>query len=264
MAYEKVVATYNRLEKAKDAIRALQGSGFSSSDISLLSRDSFTPAEVREPGLWRRLFGGDLRDQEGAFYGHTIEGGGGVLSLRVPETQVARVIEILNGHNPVAVQEKGMDQGLNAGRDAVKPNPTLAAATVSGMTTPEKDEQVFRLAEEQIDVGKRQVQKGTARVRRFVTERPVEARVTLHEEHAELMRRAVSDPNLTKDIDWTDKTFEITETEEQPVVSKTARVVEEVIIRREGSDHVQTVRDTVRRQQVDIERLPKEKELPSR
>jgi stress response protein YsnF len=92
----------------------------------------------------------------------------------------------------------------------------------------------------------------------------VEARVTLHEEHAELMRRAVSDPNLTRDIDWTDKTFEITETEEQPVVSKTARVVEEVIIRREGSDHVQIVRDTVRRQQVDLERLPKEKEPPSR
>jgi len=40
------------------------------------------------------------------------------------------------------------------------------------------------------------------------------------------------------------------------VVNKTAHVAEEVVIRREGSDHVETVRGTVRRQQVELERLP--------
>jgi hypothetical protein len=31
-----------------------------------------------------------------------------------------------------------------------------------------------------------------------------------------------------------------------------------VLIRREGSDHVETVKDTVRRQQVELERLPRD------
>jgi stress response protein YsnF len=73
-----------------------------------------------------------------------------------------------------------------------------------------------------------------------------------------MLRRAVSDSTPLRDVDWTDKTIEITETAEQPVVTKTARVAEEVVIRREGSDHVETVRDTVRRQQVELERLPKD------
>jgi stress response protein YsnF len=73
-----------------------------------------------------------------------------------------------------------------------------------------------------------------------------------------MVRRAVSDPSLIRDVDWADKTIEITETAEQAVVTKSAHVAEEVVIRREGSDHVETVRDTVRRQQVELERIPKD------
>lgn len=115
--------------------------------------------------------------------------------------------------------------------------------------------QVLRLAEEQLEVGKREVETGMARVRRFVTERPVEAQVTCHEEHATMMRRQVSDPTNLRDLDWTDKTIEIVETDEQPVVTKMARLAEEVVLRRQGSDHVETVRDKVRRQQVELERV---------
>jgi stress response protein YsnF len=78
----------------------------------------------------------------------------------------------------------------------------------------------------------------------------------LHEEHAEVVRRAISDPNYVKDIDWSDTTVEVLETAEQAVVSKSARVAEEVVVGKTGSDHVETVRDTVRRQQVEVERVP--------
>jgi stress response protein YsnF len=73
-----------------------------------------------------------------------------------------------------------------------------------------------------------------------------------------MLRRAVSDPSFVKDIDWSEKTFEITETAEQPVITKSAHIAEEVVIRREGSDHVETVRETIRRQQVELERLPRD------
>jgi stress response protein YsnF len=88
----------------------------------------------------------------------------------------------------------------------------------------------------------------------------VEAQVNLHEEHAKVVRRAVTDPNYIADIDWSDKEYSVTETAEQAVVSKTARVVEEVAVGKEGSERTETVRDTVRRQQVEVEKVdPKQK-----
>jgi uncharacterized protein (TIGR02271 family) len=115
---------------------------------------------------------------------------------------------------------------------------------------------VISLAEEQLNVGKRLVQEGTTRIRRFVTERPVEAQVTLHEEHAQVIRRVISDPDYVKNIGWTDKTVEVTETVEEADVTKSAHIAEEVVIRKEGADYVKTLRDKVRRQQVEVERLP--------
>ncbi len=38
------------------------------------------------------------------------------------------------------------------------------------------------------------------------------------------------------------------------MITKSAHVAEEVVIRVEGSDHVETVRDAIRRQQVELER----------
>ena len=118
-----------------------------------------------------------------------------------------------------------------------------------------EEEEVLRLAKEQIDVDKRQVTTGKSRIRRFVTEKPVEQQITLHEEHCEVARRPVTDPKLAQDIDWKDQILEVTETSEQPVVNKTARIAEEVVIRKRGSDHVETIRDTVRRQQIEVERV---------
>jgi uncharacterized protein (TIGR02271 family) len=119
----------------------------------------------------------------------------------------------------------------------------------------ETHEEVLRLAEEQLEVGKRMVEIGKTRIRRFVTEREVSADVTLHEERAELLRRAVTERVDVGDIDWADRTIEVVETAEQALVNKRARIVEEVGLRMTGTDHVETVHDKVRRQQVEIERL---------
>jgi uncharacterized protein (TIGR02271 family) len=130
------------------------------------------------------------------------------------------------------------------------------AAAAKGAARMAKDKEVISLSAEQLDVGKRQVDAGMTRVRRFVIENAVEAQVTLHEEHASVARRAITDQNYLEDVDWSDRTIEVAETAEQPVVSKSARVVEEVVVGKEGSDRVETVKDKVRRQQVEIEKQP--------
>jgi uncharacterized protein (TIGR02271 family) len=120
----------------------------------------------------------------------------------------------------------------------------------------EAQPEVLRLAEEQLQVGKEMVETGRTRVRRFVTEKEGTAEISLHDEHAEVMRRAITDPKYIGEIDWADRAIEVVETAEHALVNKTARIVEEISLKKIGADHIETVRDKLRRQQVDIEHLP--------
>ena len=115
---------------------------------------------------------------------------------------------------------------------------------------------VIQLAEEQLAVGKRLVNKGGTRVRRYVVETPVQESVNLHEEKVTLERRPVTDGRPVTDADFTDKTIELTETAEEAVVSKTARVVEEVALGKTATDRTETVHDTLRKEEVEFEQIP--------
>ena len=251
MTYEKIVTLFDTAQHAEAARHNLEGAGFSPGDISIINNKTLTLAgdKLNEPGLWHRLFGRDIQMHEAIVYGRTVESGGSVLTVRLPETDVARATAILNAHQAVDVQQRAASQGLLT-RETPKTAPATMAA---GRTAP--GEEVLRLAEEHLDVGKRVAREGTTRVRRFVIETPAEAQVTLHEEHAQIIRRAAKDANFVGDVDWTDKTIELTEMAEEPVVNKSVHIAEEVLIRKEGSDTVRTVRDKVRRQQVEVERM---------
>jgi uncharacterized protein (TIGR02271 family) len=261
MSHEKIVTLYDTAEHADAARRTLEMRGFSPSEISSVSNKTLAAAgeTLREPGLWRRLFGRDITAHEATVYGQTVEAGGVVLTVRAAEADVARAMAILNAHQVVDVQKRAMEQGL------ISSTPTREATT-SAPTQPIKRavadalgrEEVLRLAEEELSLGKQLIQEGTTRIRRFIVEKPVEAQITLHEEHVKVVRRAVADPGSLQDIDWTERTVEITDTIEEPVVKKTSHIAEEILIRKEGSDHTETVRDTVRRQQVEVESLPAE------
>lgn len=66
----------------------------------------------------------------------------------------------------------------------------------------------------------------------------------------------MTDPSYVQDIQWSDQTIEVLEPAEQAVVSKSSHIAEEVVVGKTGSDHVETVHDTERRQQVDVECVP--------
>jgi len=251
MSHEKVVAVYDTAAHAEAAVEILKSAGYSVHDISITRNGNDEPtAELIEPGFWHRLFGRYISLRETSANGQTIVRGGTVVTVRVPESEVPKVIEILDACQSVDVRDRARTHGSSAALPKVVVPPPTSAANVS------KDEEVVRLAEEQLIVAKRQVDAGITRVRRFSVEKPVEASVTLHDEHVEVMRRAIPDPDYMKDIDWRDETIEVTETTEQPVLNKMVRVTEEVVVRRKGSDHIETVHDTVRRQQLEVERVP--------
>jgi len=260
-AYEKVVTLFDTADHAQVAKTNLQHAGFEADEISIVSGNELpkSASALREPGLWHRLFGNEIEEHEATVYAKAVESGGVVLTLRADQEEVPKAMGILNQHNLVDVKDRAVDTGVLSKETAAAiavPAAAVAAAVPSKPVTSDlgKD-QVIRLAEEHLDVGKRLVEQGTTRIRRFVTEKPVEEQVTLHEEHAEVVRRAISDPNYVKDIDWSDTMVEVRETAEEAVVSKSARIAEEVVVGKTGSDHVETVRDTVRRQQVEVERV---------
>ncbi len=110
--------------------------------------------------------------------------------------------------------------------------------------------------EEALRVGKQQVT-GGKRLVTSITEREVEKPVTLHEEEVEV-ERSREDRRLSPDQAdqaFRDETVELTATSERPVVSKEARVTGEVALRKRAVERREVVRDTVRRQDVDVETI---------
>jgi len=116
-------------------------------------------------------------------------------------------------------------------------------------------EAVVPVVEEELKVGKRAVEKGGVRVSTHVTETPVEEQVHLREEHVKVQRRPVDRAAGAADVAFKEGTIEVTERAEEAVVTKQARVIEEVVISKQAHDRTETVRDTVRRTDVDVEEV---------
>ena len=73
--------------------------------------------------------------------------------------------------------------------------PVIGTGSVStseqlSQTAARGTEEVIPLAEENLEIGKRTVDRGTTKVRRYVVETPVEREVTLHGERVTIERRA--------------------------------------------------------------------------
>jgi stress response protein YsnF len=113
------------------------------------------------------------------------------------------------------------------------------------------------VVEEGLSVGKRQVATGGVRVTSRVVETPVEQTVRLREERVEADRRPADRKLSPEEADaaFEDRTVEMMGTGEEAEVGKTARVVEEVSLRKRAEEREETVRDTVRHTEVKVERL---------
>jgi len=266
-AYETLVAAYDTPEHALAAVNALKAGGFHGDDISTFDRKRLTSGKdtltgPRHVGVWNRLFGSNINEYEAHVLGDTVGSGGTVVSVRVPQDEVAHATGILDLHHPVDIHDRAVTSGIAEPAHVESATRSIAAMPLA------KDQDVavtsklaqaqpgtLKLAEEQLDIGKKRIETGRTRVRRFTTERDVAQDVTLHEEHAEVLRKAISQPDVLKEVDWADSEIEMVETKEQALVNKTARVVEEVSLRTKGEEHVETIHEKLRRQQAEVQQV---------
>ncbi len=254
MAEETIVAVYDTAAHAQAAVSALRAAAVPDNAISVQEGGATTATTAtapREQGFWSSLFGGEPGNDT-AVYDRSVQGGSSVVTVRVPDQHADQVMQILEAQNPIDIDERANSYGLTQTTTTQTPiapsvQPTTASTSNQGGT--------IQLAEEQLAVGKRLVNKGGTRIRRFVVETPVEQQVTLHDEKVTMDRRPVTDGRPTTDS-FSDKTIEMTESSEEAVVAKTARVYEEVGLHKEATDRVETVRDTVRKEEVEIEQIP--------
>ena len=110
--------------------------------------------------------------------------------------------------------------------------------------------------QENLEVGKREVERGGIHIRSRIEERPVEENIRLREEEIHVERENVDRPVSASDFDRVgEQDVELTERVEVPVVNKETRVVEEINISKDVTERDETVKDTVRNTEVDIENI---------
>jgi uncharacterized protein (TIGR02271 family) len=187
-----------------------------------------------------------------------IRRGGAVLHAQIPDEKFEAVYRVVEANGAVNFDEREATwrrEGWTgwSGTAATGAAGTTATETVRQEIGMSGAEERIPLAEEQIVVGKREVGRGYVRVRSYVVETPVEERVTLHQERVDIERRPVDRPMEPGDEAFRERVIEATETSEEAVVSKEARVREEVVVRKEAEERTETVHDTVRRTEVEIE-----------
>ncbi len=132
--------------------------------------------------------------------------------------------------------------------------PALAprAAGAFDATRTGNTEEVIPLSEETLQVGKREIDRGSTRVRRYTVERPIEEHIRLRDETVSVFRRPVTGTAIVGADAFRDHEIVVTETDEEAVVGKSARVVEEVVVQKGVNERVETIHDTVRREEVEI------------
>ncbi|MGI4758114.1 MAG: YsnF/AvaK domain-containing protein [Janthinobacterium lividum] len=238
-----LVCLFHHQDHAQAAINNLRQAGINDSLITTIGgpqagSNAFEKSELASLGM---------PDKDYDHLKHGIRDGGVVVAVEALAKQADVVEKIFHEHSA-----KQIDEAQRSTQNA----PAAPVAAAPALAENLQGDTAIPVVEEELVVGKRQVDQGGVRVYRRVVEIPVEESVSLREEHVVMEHRPVDRVVTDSDVAFGNRTIELTETAEEVVLSKNARVVEEVLVGKTATDHVETVHDTVRRTEVEIEQLP--------
>lgn len=266
----QIVAMFGTLERARAARDRLAEEGIPSSDMDIVNRDAETgysnfDYERNDQGFWGAIKRFFVPDEDAYGYAEGLRRGHAMLVVQPPAERHDRIAAILEEYDPIdfAAQEEEWRQGgwaggaplmttsAEAGHGGTGARAEPAARPMTGATG---REEAIPVVEEDIRVGKRTVDRGGVRVRSYVVERPVEQDVTLRDESISVERRPTDRVagDLPEDA-FRERTIEVSATGEAAVVQKEARVVEEVVVRKDEQERTETVRDMTRKTEVEVE-----------
>ena len=243
-----VVGLFSTTAQAQQVKDTLVADGYSSGDIKIVSNDhNEGHAEGTSIGQKISHFFGSLTgsdEETHQYYTRGVNQGGALLSVDAADAEAESIAATLKEYGA-----RDIDGGY--GQQAASGTPVYGGSTTSSSTNGE----VIPIVEENLVVGKREVDRGGVRVFSRVVEEPVSADVTLRDEFVNVERRVVDRPATGADFQTGTTGFEVRASGEEAVVGKTSRVVEEIVVGKEATSHTESVHDTVRRTEVDVENI---------
>ena len=277
-----ITAFFDTRAAADKAVVDLNAAGIPKQHITVTGSETTGAAPTEgDRGFWDSLKDMFLPDEDRSVYAEGLRRGGFMIAVRSEEANYNRVLDILDQDGAVDLEQReaawrsegwtGSNNMLTAGAGAAPLAATagLAATGTSALRTDQtalaaegtaratgaavgRDE-VIPIYEEQLQVGKRDVNRGRVRVRSYIVETPVNEQVSLHSETVQIDRRPVDRPIAAGDVAFQDRVIEAEEHAEEAVIAKNARVKEEITLRKVADDRVQTVSDSVRHTEVEVE-----------
>ena len=270
-----VVGIFNDSTAAQDAFQRLRDYGFNhdeidmSTDMSRTQQSGGLGDENRDDAdfgdkvsrFFRNLFDDDNDAERYSAAAKT----GTILTVYADTTDRAeRAADILDEYGAINVNEHGTGSEYATGTDnrfgEERTNET--SFTDQGRTNDAsfgdegRSDRSIPVIEEELQVGKRQVETGGVRVRSRIIDRPVQESLRLREEHVTLERNPVNRPATESDLGtFREGEIEVRERAEVPVVNKQARVVEEVNIRKDVQEREEVVNETVRKTDIEVDSI---------
>ncbi len=257
-----VTGLFSTMAQAQQAKQTLVTQGFSAGDIDVIAEHgnvtsampqstagtsttsiggSTGMASIGEKvgSYLRNLTGGD--EEAHREYSSGIQSGGALVSVTTEDDMAQQAA--------MALRQAGAQDQKGAGGLASGQTARATTANVTGDT-------LIPVVEEQLVVGKREVDHGGVRVYSHLVERPVEAEVMLREERIVVDRQPVNRAATEADFEaGRGGTIEMQAMGEEAVVGKTSKVVEEVRVGKTSSEHAETIHDSVRKTEVEVEQL---------
>jgi len=264
-----LVAIFSDRASAQSAVQELMRNGFQSSQVEINSTDNIPgQAASGNAGLsgnyqessggglsswFHSLFGSDDHDDDDRnYYSKAASRGRAAVVVHAQDDMLDRAADILNRSGAINVEDSDTSSTSTSTSQTRRASGNMGSGNINGENTGTTE--AIPVVQEELQVGKRAVQRGAVRVYSRVMQQPVEEQVSLREERVRVDRRAVDRPATDADLAAADRdVIEVTETVEEPVVSKRSRVVEEVTVGKEVNERTETVRDNVRRSEVNVE-----------
>lgn len=274
-----IVGMYNSVAEANKVKSALTSAGYDADRIRIIDQTSETSGtgygdasttgssySNTATGTDNESIGGKIKNFFSSFStdeandnGHTyddrvhnsytqgVTNGGALLAVTVADGEAERTADLLQQHGATEV-EGGYQSGTERGY--ANTDESLRGTETTGRVT---GEQVIPVVAEELQVGKRQVERGGVRIYSHVVSQQVSENVNLHDERVVVDRHAVNRPATEADFNPGERTMEVRAMGEEAVVGKRSRVVEEIRVGKEASDRTEQVSDTVRHTEVDVE-----------
>ena len=290
---QTVIGVFDTVEEAQNAQKSLLRAGFNESEVRMQSQstlkstdpESSTTTSSRSGNggegfmasignFFSNLFKGEDEHAEHAgHYSEAVRRGGSVVVVTAQDesrVQAARTALSAAGAVDIDKRAAGWRQDGYSGFDPaaqpfgakeIQADRSRVQAQTQAKTQPQtakiqaENDTVLPVVREEIEVGKREVDLGAVRVFSRTEMRPVSEQVQLREQHADIQRRPVNRPAVEADLKaFEGGSIEVQEMAERAVISKTARVVEEVVVGTQATTRTETVSDQVRNTVVDVEK----------